>query len=431
MKTLTKDSKRALWLSSLGGTLEFYDFIIFLFFTKAISQQFFPSTLSPFWADLNTYGTFAAAYFARPLGGIVMAHFGDKNGRKNMFMLSIILMVIPTFTLGVMPTYDVIGYAAPIILLLVRILQGIAIGGELPGAWVFVNEHMHKHKRGLATGILTASVAGGILLGCIVALIMHLSFTQETINAWAYRLPFILGGIFGIIAAFLRQYLEETPVFQEIRKSNAQHSLPIQEVLSNAKIPSVVTMFFTWVLVCAVVIVTLIMPEFIGTKLNFAKTHTILLQMLVVTGMCLGCIAAGWLGDKIGVCKASYVFHLCFILGALTLFGIVFEGLVVTTSLIVALYFLCGLSVGVAVFAPIFALRLFPSKIRFSGLSFSYNIAYAIFGGSAPIFVSACLGSGHSFFIAVYTGLVGALGLCATFIIARNHLIERVTDEYD
>jgi len=138
---LSRGELKTLGLSSLGGILEFYDFIIVFFFAKIISQHFFPAGIGEFWAMLNTYGTFAAGYLARPLGGVVMAHFGDKFGRKNMFMLSIALMVIPTFSLAVIPTYETIGYAAPLFLILVRICQGIAIGGELPGAWVFIHEH--------------------------------------------------------------------------------------------------------------------------------------------------------------------------------------------------------------------------------------------------------------------------------------------------
>ena len=215
---LKKSEVKILGLSSLGGMLEFYDFIIFVFFTNVISSLFFPSTLSPFWAAMNTYGAFAAGYFARPLGGIIMAHFGDKSGRKKMFMLSILLMVIPTFVLGLMPTFESIGYVAPIVLLIVRILQGIAIGGELPGAWVFVYEHSNQHSLGFHLGIFTSAVVSGILLGSIVTLAVNMSFTQEEIKEYAWRIPFVLGGIFGIISLFLRKFLNETPVFQENAK---------------------------------------------------------------------------------------------------------------------------------------------------------------------------------------------------------------------
>ena len=156
---LSRGELKTLGLSSLGGILEFYDFIIVFFFAKIISQHFFPAGIGEFWAMLNTYGTFAAGYLARPLGGVVMAHFGDKFGRKNMFMLSIALMVIPTFSLAVIPTYETIGYAAPLFLILVRICQGIAIGGELPGAWVFIHEHAPATRTPLSAFSRAASPA--------------------------------------------------------------------------------------------------------------------------------------------------------------------------------------------------------------------------------------------------------------------------------
>ena len=155
---LNRDDYRTLSLSSLGGALEFYDFVIYVFYAKIISEMFFPSDLSPFWAMLNTYGIFAAGYFFRPLGGLVMAHFGDLIGRKRLFALSIFLMALPTLFIGLMPTFATIGYAAPVLLLLMRIVQGIAIGGEIPAAWTFVSEHVPPKHVGFANGTLTAGL---------------------------------------------------------------------------------------------------------------------------------------------------------------------------------------------------------------------------------------------------------------------------------
>ncbi|SUX09102.1 L-Proline/Glycine betaine transporter ProP [Campylobacter sputorum subsp. bubulus] len=200
--------------------LEFYDFIIFVFFAPYISKLFFPQELDPFWQMLNTYGAFAAGYLARPLGGVIMAHFGDKHGRKNMFMLSIVLMVIPTFALGVMPTFETIGYLAPILLLCIRIMQGISIGGELPGTWVFMSEYSKKESLFTSTGVLTAAVVGGILLGSVASLIIHKNYETSIIAQWAWRIPFIIGGIFGIISIYLRKFLSETPVFKAMQKRN-------------------------------------------------------------------------------------------------------------------------------------------------------------------------------------------------------------------
>ena len=186
---LSTQDKRTLALSSLGGALEFYDFVIYVFYAKIISDLFFPSTLSPFWAMLNTYGIFAAGYFFRPLGGVVMAHFGDLVGRKRLFSLSILLMSLPTLMIGLLPTFESIGYFAPVLLLLMRVIQGIAIGGEIPAAWTFVSEHVPERRIGLANGLLTAGLSLGILLGSLMSLWISLQFTETIIHAGHGELP--------------------------------------------------------------------------------------------------------------------------------------------------------------------------------------------------------------------------------------------------
>ena len=139
---LTGKDYKTLALAALGGALEFYDFIIFVFFATVIGELFFPSDIPEWLRQLQTFAIFAAGYLARPLGGIVMAHFGDKLGRKKMFSLSILLMALPTLMMGALPTWQTIGIAAPLLMLLMRMLQGAAIGGEVPGAWGVVSEHV-------------------------------------------------------------------------------------------------------------------------------------------------------------------------------------------------------------------------------------------------------------------------------------------------
>ena len=141
-RPLNRQDYKTLSLAALGGALEFYDFIIFVFFAVVIGELFFPADIPEWLRQFQTFGIFAAGYLARPLGGIIMAHFGDLIGRKRMFTLSIILMALPTLLIGLLPTYATLGIAAPLLLLLLRILQGAAIGGEVPGAWVFVAEHV-------------------------------------------------------------------------------------------------------------------------------------------------------------------------------------------------------------------------------------------------------------------------------------------------
>ena len=204
-RPLNRQDYKTLTLAALGGALEFYDFIIFVFFAAVVGALFFPADIPEWLRQVQTFGIFAAGYLARPLGGIVMAHFGDLVGRKKMFTLSILLMAVPTLAIGLLPTYESMGIIAPLLLLLMRILQGAAIGGEVPGAWVFVAEHVPVRRIGIACGTLTAGLTIGILLGSVVATIINTSMTQQAVHDWGWRIPFLLGGAFGLVAMYLRQ----------------------------------------------------------------------------------------------------------------------------------------------------------------------------------------------------------------------------------
>ncbi|AJC85658.1 MFS transporter [Campylobacter sp. RM16704] len=382
-KNLSRKDIKVLGLSSLGGTLEFYDFIIFVFFASYISKNFFPENLSPFWQMFNTYGIFAAGYLARPLGGIVMAHFGDKFGRKKMFMLSILLMVIPTFMLAFIPGYESIGYLCIVLLVSVRICQGIAIGGELPGAWVFVFEHAPKGQKRTYLGFLTASVVGGILLGSIVFLIMNKLYTQEELYEWAWRIPFFLGGIFGIISVYLRKFLRETPVFEQMKKDKALEKFPLKEVFKKAKLGIVASMLITWVLTACIVVMILIIPSFMAKMLNIDASVQTYMQMLGIVILVIGCILSGILADKIGIVKSCIIFSIGFFFVCWLYFNALYVELPDFNQ--VCIYYLTAcFFAGVLNFCPLIMSEVFDSKIKFSGLSFSYNIAYAIAGGFTP-----------------------------------------------
>ena len=371
--------RRTLGLSSLGGALEFYDFVIYVFYAKIISELFFPAGLSPFWAMLNTYGIFAAGYFFRPLGGVVMAHFGDLLGRKKLFSLSILLMALPTLIIGIMPTFESIGYAAPLLLLLMRVVQGIAIGGEIPAAWTFVSEHVPEKKVGFANGILTASLSLGILLGALMSLWISLQFTESQILDWAWRIPFIVGGVFGLIAMYLRSYLQETPVFQAMQaQKQLSKALPVKQVLAEHKIAVGIGMLLTWFLTACVVVLILTMPNLLTTQFGYSRSQAFSMQSLAIVMQMLGCILAGVLADRFGAGRVMLV-------GAIlvaSLAGIFYQSLGhASHNTIFMLYMLLGLSSGTVGMVSYALVKMFPAQIRFSGISFSYNVAYAIAGG--------------------------------------------------
>ena len=375
---LSRADRRTLALSSLGGALEFYDFVIYVFFAKIIAEQFFPAHLSPFWALLNAYGIFAAGYFFRPLGGVVMAHFGDLLGRKRLFTLSILLMALPTLAIGLLPTYAQIGYAAPLLLLLMRILQGIAIGGEIPAAWTFVSEHVPEKRIGLANGLLTAGLSLGILLGALMSLWISLQFSQQDVHAWAWRIAFLVGGVFGLIALYLRRYLKETPVFQAMQaKQQLAQQLPIKQVLHQHKTAVALGMLLTWFLTACVVVIILAMPNLLG-NFGVSRADAFKMQSLAILMQMLGCLIAGVCADRFGAAKTLAVGSIA--VAGLSLLFYHSLGVVDQTTLFV-LYMALGLSSGTVGMVAFALVKMFPAPIRFTGISFSYNLSYAIAGG--------------------------------------------------
>jgi len=384
-RTISISDIRTLWLSSLGSALEFYDFIIFVFFTAAIGKLFFPFNLPDWLRQLQTYGIFAVGYLARPLGGIVMAHFGDRYGRKRMFTLSVLLMAIPTLLIGFLPVYKSIGIAAPLLLLLMRIMQGVAIGGEGPGAWIFVAEHARRGRTGLAIGLLTSGLTIGILLGSLMATGLNLEFSQDQILHSLWRLPFVVGGVFGFIALLLRRWLAETPVFEEMRlRAALSKEMPLRTVLRDYRKAVIASMAITWVLTAAIVVIILMTPLLLQKAFSLSMHDMQWASLAGTAALSLAVVAIGAATDKFGLSRVAM--PVLFLL-ILTTYGL-YLGTERMPSALLPLYILAGIGAGAAVLAPILIIRAFPPPVRFSGFSFSYNISYALFGGITPPLVS-------------------------------------------
>ncbi|KLV63511.1 MFS transporter [Citrobacter murliniae] len=384
-RPLNRQDSKTLSLAALGGALEFYDFIIFVFFASVVGELFFPADIPEWLRQVQTFGIFAAGYLARPLGGIIMAHFGDLVGRKKMFTLSILLMAIPTLAIGLLPTYTSMGILAPLLLLLMRILQGAAIGGEVPGAWVFVAEHVPERRIGIACGTLTAGLTVGILLGSVVATLVNTSLTPQAVHEYGWRIPFLLGGAFGLVAMYLRRWLQETPIFLEMQARKAlAEELPVKSVVSKHKKAVVISMLLTWLLSAGIVVVILMSPVWLQKQYGFAPALTLQANSVATIMLCVGCLLAGFIVDRVGASKT-------FIIGSLLLacsswFFYHLAG--IYPEHLFLLYGLVGLCVGVVGAVPYVMVRAFPAEVRFTGISFSYNVSYAIFGGLTPIAVT-------------------------------------------
>ncbi len=385
---LTRSDLRTLALSALGGALEFYDFIIFVYFVVVLGNLFFPPGIPDWLVQLQAFGIFAAGYLARPLGGILLAHFGDTLGRKRMFTLSIFLMALSTFGISCLPTFHSIGYAAPLLLLLMRVLQGAAIGGEVPGAWVFVSEHVPAKRIGLACGILTCGLTSGILLGSLVATAINRGFSAADIHDYAWRIPFLLGGVFGFCAVYLRSWLEETPVFKEMKARKALASeLPVKVVIRNFGPQVLLSMALTWLLSAAIVVVILMTPTLLQTRYHIDAATALTANSLATLTLSAGCIITGLLCDRFGAGRVLGLGSAALAASSLALYHFV----AVRPDLLMPLYALAGFTVGMISVVPFIMVRAFPPSVAFSGVSFSYNVSYAVFGGLTPLAVTLAL----------------------------------------
>ena len=341
-----------------------------------------------------------------------MAHFGDTRGRKRMFTLSVLLMAIPTLLIGFLPTYQSIGIAAPLLLLALRIMQGIAIGGEAPGGWVFVAEHARRGRVGFAIGLLTGGLCFGIFLGSLVTTVLNIKCTPAQISGGLWRLPFVLGGIFGFVAMFLRRWLEETPVFEELRQRAAlSRELPLRIVLRDYGRSITTSILSTWTLTAAIVVVILMTSPLLQKLFQIIPRDAQLANLAGTATLCISTVLIGAATDRFGIRRIAFPALLLLIVSTYGLYA----GAAHMPSALLPLYAVAGIGAGGVVLTPILMIQAFPPPVRFSGVSFSYNIAYAIFGGITPLLVS-WLAHLSRFGPAHYVAAVSVLGLIAIFL---------------
>jgi MFS family permease len=420
-RSLTSQDFRTLGLSALGGALEFYDFIIFVFFAAVIGKLFFPPEMPDWLVTLQTFGIFAAGYLVRPLGGIVLAHFGDLFGRKKVFAFSILLMALSTLGMAAMPTSASIGVAAPVLLILMRILQGAAIGGEVPGAWTFVAEHVPFRRVGFACGFLCSGLTLGILFGSFIATIINTVFTPDDIAAYAWRLPFFIGGIFGLVAVYLRQWLQETPIFSEMKQSRSLvPELPLKAVLRDYPRGVVISILLTWILSAGIVVTTLMTATFLQKQYGYSAQQSLAATSFGTLFLIFGTAAAGAIVDRVGSGRFFLVSSIFFAIATFAFYSYA----AVSLTVLFVLYAIMGLAVGMVGAVPYVMVRAFPARVRFSGLSFSYNVSYAIFGGLTPLAVAALLPinpMAHAYYLLFIAALTFGLGL---YLLAKGDSIE-------
>jgi MHS family proline/betaine transporter-like MFS transporter len=412
---------RIVLLASLGGTLEFYDFVIFGIFAKDIADAIFPAA-SPIASLLASFAAFAVGYLARPIGGVVLSHFGDRYGRRAVFLGSLFVMSGATFGMGLVPTFATWGVAASVLMVVLRIVQGFCLGGELPGALTYVVETAPRIGP-LVCGVVFACVTMGVAVATGVSVGVRTFLDPAMVPVYGWRIAFILGGMGGILSFLLRRSMEESPEFARMKSLAARQ--PFRELLQThapqvlvgcavlAGSASFTGLFFSH------------LPAYLSAVLHYDPRQAVLSQTAGVIANALGIAFVGWIGDRIQpryLLRAGVALMLIF---CYPFYGaIASHALPLTPVLVVA-----GLGAGLTngAFAVLLT-DLFPTRIRFTGVALVFNIGFTLFSGMAPLVATSLIRqTGYDWAPAIFIAASSAIALVGSFFHKRygGHVLGR------
>lgn len=368
---------RMIAASSLGTILEWYDFSLFAYLTPILAKLFFPKE-NAITGLMLTYAIFAVGYFVRPLGAAVFGHFGDRLGRKKILIWSILLMSLPTFLIGLLPTYQQIGIAAPLLLIFLRICQGLSAGGETTGSILFVLESVQPERRGLMGGLIWGMVGIGMLLGSFAAFLVSHFYQYE----WLWRVPFLIGLVTGVLGYFLRKYTAESALFAKASQEGKLNKYPLWEgLVKYRKEMAVVIGLFTLSAMISY-LVFVFMPSYANTIIGMPLAQTTLISTFAFFLITVLVPVGGYLSDRIGKQFCLFWSAFGFIVLSYPLFYLISKGALIYFVFSELFFVLLAAFFQGTLNAAIF--ELFPTSVRYSAVAVGYNISYSLFGGTAP-----------------------------------------------
>lgn len=375
-------ARKAIFAGSIGHAIENYDFNMYGFLAVVIATLFFPPG-NESAALLATFAGFAVGYVMRPVGALFFGPLGDRAGRRTVLIIAVLMMSAGTLMIGVLPTYAAVGILAPILLLVARLIQGFASGGEFSGSTTFIVEYAPDEKRGAWGSWQQFSTVVGVLIASGVAALLTSVLSEQTLNAWGWRIPFFLALVAGIFALYLRLRVAETPKFAEVEETDEIASSPLKETIRNNWRPIVTVIGFTllWsvgyhsVFAYTVSLATAV----VGLPLNLAligNTIGLVLMLAIIP-------VAGAASDRIGRKPLLIV-------GAVGFVVFTYPGylLIQQNSFVTFLIAQVGFSIILAIFsgpAPAALVELFPTNVRASAIAIGYSIALVAFGGTTPL----------------------------------------------
>ncbi|EXB24241.1 sugar (and other) transporter family protein [Acinetobacter baumannii 1437282] len=425
-----KSSHRLAGISSMvGTTIEWYDFFIYGAAAALIFNKLFFPNLDPLTGVLAAFATYAVGFIGRPLGGLVFGHFGDKIGRKSMLLLTLILMGIPTVLIGLLPTYESIGYWAAIGLVILRFIQGMAMGGEWGGAVLMAVEHAPEGKKGFWGSLPQASTGGGLMLASIALGLVSL-LPEQALFSWGWRIPFLASIILLAVGWYIRVKVPESPDFEKVKQQAEAVKVPALQVFKQhpKQLISIIVARAAenaWFYIASTFTLA-----YTTTQLGIARQEILFATIcgaaviMVMTPLC------GHLSDKVGQ-RNIFMFGLC----VLALYCYPFfsmlnskDPVLVWTAIVLAIGVVFPLMY--APQAQLFA-RQFPAEIRYSGISISVQLAGVVGGGLAPLIATKLLsvGAGNPYLIMLYIASMAVVAIIATSFMPRDHRQQALATE--
>jgi MFS transporter, MHS family, shikimate and dehydroshikimate transport protein len=376
--------------SCLGTIIEWYDFLIYATAAALVFNKAFFPTFDPLAGTLAALGSYAVGFLARPLGGALFGHFGDRLGRKSMLVLTLFVMGLSTFCIGLLPTYDRIGVLAPVLLVLLRIIQGIGLGGEWGGASLMVLEHAPADRRGFYASFVQIGFPIGLVLATLVFTLVA-KLPDADFAAYGWRIPFLVSIVLLALGTFVRWHVPETPVFESLKSRNALSANPVAEVVGGSLKDFMIAVGLKLSEVSWVYMLTVFVVVYATTKLGLSKqmmlnavTYAALLELITLP-------LFGWLADKVGRRPFYILGGLFTIAFAFPLFWMIDSKstALIFIAIMIAMNFGHGMMFGPeSCYFP----ELFGPRVRYTGASFGFQLSAAIGGGFAPIIATALVG---------------------------------------
>ena len=419
--------RRAAAAAFVGTMIEWYDFYIYATAAALVfGQLFFPSD-DKLFSTLAAFGTFAVGFFARPLGGLIFGHVGDRIGRKKSLIITLLMMGVVTVCIGLLPNYAQIGAAAPVLLIVLRVVQGIAVGGEWGGAVLLAGEHAPKGRRNFFASFAQLGSPAGLILS-LLAFSAVTRLPEEDLMSWGWRLPFLASAVLLVVGLVIRLGVNESPEFLASRdaalKSTRKEQAPVMEVLRTAWRPLLLCIGANTLGIAGVYFTNTFMISFTTQQLNMPRA--LILECLFVVAIIQFCIQplAAWVAEKIGATRFLSLMALLAMASPYPMFVLVQSG---QAPLII-----CGIALAVVCMASFYAViagyvsGVFPTRVRYTAISLAYQICGAIAGGLTPL-IGTLLA--HKFVgqwwpLAVFYTLLAGLSLLCIVALARRNVAD-------